>query len=187
MMGWLQAWVLKPEYLPSWLQGATAVVALAISVWAVWWTNASTRRRDRLELRGLAVAIYPEIQMLKVRTASVRKSIADSKKHYGTLVGQNVAAGLHMATSIAVPPMIDRNTDRLFLLGDTAGPSCVHLVRLLMQYGDFLEGFMQYVMTLNAEQWHSAIDQLNEHLALLDGVVDKCEAEVRPIHDSVMG
>jgi hypothetical protein len=187
MMGWLQAWVLKPEYLPSWLQGATAIIALAISVWAVWWANAATRRRDRLELRGLAVAIYPEIQILKHRTAKVREGVAETKKQYGTLVGQNVAATLQMVTSIPIPPLMDRNTDRLFLLGERAGPSCIQLVRFLIQYDDFVGQLVSHIATLNAEQWQGAIGQLNDHLALLDVIVAKCEAEVRPIVDAVKG
>lgn len=187
MTGWFETWVLKPDYLPAWLQAMAAIVALAISVWAVWWASSAARRRDRLELRGIAVAIYPEIQMLKERTAKVREGVAESKKRYATLVGQNVAATLQMVTNIPIPPMIDRNTDRLFLLGDVAGPSCIHLVRFLVQYNDFAGQLVSHIVTLNAEQWQVAIGQLDDHLGLLDGIVDKCEAEVRPLHDSVKG
>ena len=56
-----------------------------------------------------------------------------------------------------------------------------------MQYSDFAAALISHIMTLNPEQWQVAIGQLNEHLASLDGVVDKCEAAVRPVHDSVKG
>lgn len=140
-----------------------------------------------MELRGLAVAIYPEIQMLKVRVAQVRDGVADSKKRYGQLFGQNIAWDLRSITSITVPPMLERNTDKLFLLGEVAGPSCIQLVRFVAQYDEFAERLVAHIVTLNAEQWQETIDQLDEHLALLDGVIDKCEMEVRPIHNSIKG
>jgi len=187
MKAFLDEWILKPDYLPAWLQAAAAIVALGISAWAVWWTSAATRRRDRLELRGVAVAVYPEILMLKVSTKQVREGVAEIKKRYGTLVGQSVAASLQMTASIQVPPMIERNIDKLFILGDLAGPSCLHLVRLLLQYNTAVDGIVSHVVTLNAEQWVEAVGHLEEHLVLLDGVIDKCEHEVRPIHDAIKG
>jgi hypothetical protein len=76
VMAFLKEWVFEPAYLPAWLQAAAAIVALAISVWAVWWTGAVARRRDRLEIRGIAVAVYPEIEMLKISTQNVRHGVA---------------------------------------------------------------------------------------------------------------
>jgi len=43
------------------------------------------------------------------------------------------------------------------------------------------------VATLNAEQWVEAVGHLDEHIALLEGVIGKCEHEVRPIHDAIKG
>jgi hypothetical protein len=83
--------------------------------------------------------------------------------------------------------MMERNTDKLFILGELAGPSCLHLVRLLIQYNVFVEEIAARVATLNAEQWVEAAGHLEAHLTLLDQVIDKCEHEVKPIHDSVKG
>ncbi len=187
MMEFLDKWVLKPEYLPAWLQAAAAIIALAISVWAVWWASAASRRRDRLELRGIAVAIYPEIKMLEISTRQVREGVAQIKTNYGHQVGQGVAATLQLTATIPIPPMIERNIDRLFLLGNLAGPSCVHLIRLLIQYNEFANRLASHIVRLNAQQWPEAVNQLEEHLSLLDGVIAKCDAEVRPIHDSIKG
>ena len=55
----------KPELL-AYLQAFTAIVALGISVWAVLRNTSATRRRDRLELNGLAVSVYPELLMLRL-------------------------------------------------------------------------------------------------------------------------
>jgi len=52
----------------------------------------------------------------------------------GQLVDQSVAASFQAGATIQTPPMLERNIDRLFMLGDVAGPNCLHLVRLLMQY-----------------------------------------------------
>jgi hypothetical protein len=186
-MEFLQNWVLKPEYLPAWLQAGVAVIALAISGWAVWWTGAAARRRDCLELRGLAVAVYPEIVMLKASIRQVRDGIAELKTRYGNLVGQSAAASLQLMASIPIPPMMERNIDKLFLLGGLAGPSCLHLVRLLQQYDATVEGIVSRVAMLNAEQWVEAVGHLEKHITLLDSVIDKCEHEVRPIHDSIKG
>jgi hypothetical protein len=100
MRAFLDDWILKPHYLTAWLQAATAIVALCISVWAVWWTGAVARRRDRLELRGLAVAVYPEIVMLKITTQNVRDNLAAMKKRDANLVGQSVSASLQLTATI---------------------------------------------------------------------------------------
>jgi hypothetical protein len=186
-MTFLNNYVLKPEYIASWLQAVTAIVALCISVWAVWWTGAAARRRDRLQIRGIAVAVYPEIEMLKVSVQNVRNGIVMLKVRDGTLVGQSVAASLQLTAHIQIPPMMDRNIDKLFILGDVAGPSCLHLVRLILQYNATVENIVSHVVTLNAEQWVEAVGHLEEHLTLLDKVIEKCEHEVRPIHNSIKG
>ena len=162
-------------------------MALGISVWAVWWTGAVARRRDRLEIRGVAVAIYPEIEMLEVTTQDVRDRVALIIKRDGLLVGQSVAAGLQVATHIQAPPMLDRNTDKLFILGDVAGPSCLQLVRLIRQYNDAVENIVSCVPAMSAGQWIEAVGHLEDHLGLLDKVIKKCEREVRPIHDAIKG
>jgi len=186
-MTFLDNWILKPEYVAAWLQAATAIVALCISVWAVWWTGAVARRRDRLELRGIAVAVFPEIEMLKVNVQNVRDGIASLKQRDGGLFGQSVAASLQLTASIEMPPMMERNIDKLFVLGDVAGPSCVHLVRLILQYNATVASIASHMVSLNAEQWVEAAGHIEGHLTLLDKVIEKCEHEVRPIHDSIKG
>jgi hypothetical protein len=181
----LDDWILKPQYVAAWLQAATAIVALCISVWAVWWTGAVARRRDRLELHGIAVAIFPEIEMLKVNIQNVRDGLAFLKQRDGDLVGQSVAASLQLTAHIPMPPMMERNIDKLFILGDIAGPSCLHLVRLLLQYNATVNSISSHLVTLNAEQWVQAAGHLEDHLALLEKVIEKCKHEVQPIHDSI--
>jgi hypothetical protein len=183
----LDNWILKPEYVAAWLQAATAIIALCISVWAVWWTGAVARRRDRLEIRGIAVAVFPEIEMLKINIQNVRDGLAFLKQRDGGLVGQSVAANLQLTAHIPIPPMMDRNIDKLFILGDIAGPSCLHLVRLLLQYNATVSSISSHLVALNAEQWVEAAGHLENHLTLLEKVIEKCEHEVRRIHDFIEG
>jgi hypothetical protein len=184
MSSWLNQWVLTPAFLPAWLQAGAAIVALCISVWAVWRTGAIERRRDRLERRAVAVAVYPEIKMLKETTQNVRDRIADIAKSAGQLMGQSVGASLQFVALIQMPPMLERNTDRLYILGEIAGPSCLQLVRFILQYNDLVSVLITRVMVMNAVQWREAVAQLEEHLRLLDQIVAKCEHEVRPLHDA---
>jgi hypothetical protein len=187
MSDFLTNWILRPDYLPAWLQAIAAVVALALSAFAIWWSGAAERRRNRLEVRGIAVAIYPEIEMLGISTQNVRQGIAELTRRYASLAGQSVAASLQLTASIQLPPMLDRYTDRVFILGDIAGPICLHLIRLVHQYDAFVEQVVARVAMLNVEQWVEAVKQLEAHLTLLDKVIEKCEHEVRPIHDAVKG
>ncbi len=185
MNSWFNQWVLTPALLPAWLQAAAAIVALWISAWAVWRTTAIERRRDRLERQAIAVAVYPEIEMLKSSTQGVRKGIARIVECDRQLVGQSVGDSLLRAAFIQVPPMLERNTDKLYILGEKAGPICLQLVRFIPQYNGIVEALVTRVMMMNAEQWREAVGHLEEQLTLLDQIADKCEHEVRPLHDSV--
>jgi hypothetical protein len=86
MMKLFNDWILQPQYLTAWLQAFAALVALFISGLAVWRTEGVARRRNRLELRGVAVAIYPEIEMLIISTQNVRDGMTLAKKRDGHLV-----------------------------------------------------------------------------------------------------
>ena len=83
--------------------------------------------------------------------------------------------------------MLDRNVDRLFMLGDIAGPACLQLVNMILQYNTLADAIASRMMIMNAAQWPEAVSHLEEHLTLLDGVVAKCIHEVQPIHDAIKG
>ncbi len=183
-MNFLDEWIFKPELLPAWLQAAAAVVALGLVVWSVRAAGAAQRRRDRLELRGLAVAIYPELCMLPTVVQNVRDNLARLKIVDGD---QSFPASVQLTAPIQLSPMLERNIDKLFLVGDIAGPSCLHLVRLLFQYkyNSTVEEIASATMMMSASQRREAIGHITQHLALIDQVMAKCEHEVRPIHDLV--
>lgn len=178
ILTWLKEWFLTPERLTAWLSAFAAIVALILA-------GRGERRKTRLELRGIAVAVYPEIVMLKATVQTVRERLGDLVESARRQVGQSIAAQMQLIAHIQIPPMLDRNTDRLFILGDLAGPSCIHLVRLITQYNTTVENLASHMMVLNAEQSAEALSQLEQHLDLLDKVIDTCEHHVRPVHDSV--
>jgi hypothetical protein len=183
-MSFLEDWILKPEFLPAWLQAGAAVVALGLGVWSVRAAGAAQRRRDLLELRGLAVAIYPELCMLPTMIQNVRDGLSRLQTHDGD---QSFPASVLLTAPIQLTPMLERNIDKLFLLGEIAGPSCLHLVRLIFQYNSTVQAIASATMMMNASQRREALEHIAQHLVLLDQVVAKCEHEVRPIHDSVKG
>src|SRR5258708_3422376 len=128
----MQAWLATRD-LPAWLQAFAAIVALVISVVALWQTNAVERRRDRMRARGIAVAVYPELLKLCDAVRDTDQGLARLKQRSTTLVGQAIGATVQTGV-IAVPYMLERNVDNLYLLGEPAGPACLQLVNVLNQY-----------------------------------------------------
>ena len=181
-VNFLNAWILKPEYLPAWLQAVAAIVALGLGVWSVRASGSAQRRHDLLELRGLAVAIYPELCMLPTIVQNVRDGLARLRTHDGD---QSFPASVQLTAPIQMPPMLERYIDKLFLLGDIGGPSCLHLVRLIMQYNSTVQNIAGATLMMSATQRQEALSNIAAHLSLIGQVIEKCEHEVRPIHDSV--
>jgi hypothetical protein len=173
------------QNLPSWLQAFAALVALVISVFALLRGSAVDRRRERLHSRGIAVAVYPEIVKLETLIQSARDGLRALKTNPHHVVGQSAAANLQGVGRVEIPPMLERNIDRLFMLGDAAGPSCLSLVTALLQYNALVDAISARLVMMNAEQWPQALGHMEDHLTLLDGVVAKCKIAVGPIHDTV--
>ena len=98
---------------------------------------------------------------------------------------QSFPASMELIALIQLPPMLERNIDKLFLLGDAAGPSCLSLVRFIFQYNETVQRIASEAMMMNAPQRVEALGQIEKHLTLLDKIVEKCTHEVGPIHNSV--
>jgi hypothetical protein len=177
--------LLSKADLPAWLQAFAAVVALFISVWAALRSGRLERRRDALEARGIAVAIYPELLQLEVimkNTKDYLDRLVDQLA--GKVVGQSIAMNIENA-QIGLPPMIERNVDRLFMLGEPAGPACLQLVNVINQYNAFVHEIAARTTMMNATQWSEGVGQLKQHLTLLEAVVATCKHHVAPMHDAI--
>jgi hypothetical protein len=149
---------------------------------------AAMAARDRLQAQGIAVAIYPELLKLPTVIDNIRKHLDQIIAQLaGKQPGQFVAGNLQISASIMMPAMLGRSIDLLFMLGESAGPACLQLVGLMLQYDALIQEITARMMMLNANQWAEGVRHLQDHLTLLDSVVAKCEHDVRPIHDAIRG
>jgi hypothetical protein len=170
----------------SWLQAFAAIVAIGISVLSLLRGSAADRRRERLQRQGIAVAIYPELLKLQVLIQNTREALAKLKVNPDHLVGQSIAADLLNSSTLTLPSMLERNIDKLFMLG-VPGVVCLQLVNIIWQHNVLANDIAARVAIMNAQQWPEAIAHLEQHLHLLDTIVGKCAHEVKPLHDSVKG
>jgi hypothetical protein len=140
--------------------------------------------KDRLQARGIAVAIYPDIINLEiaVKNAQVRLS-AFIEQYAGQLVGQNVSDDLQSISGLFLPQAIDRNYDMLFLLGDKAGVSCLTLVSMLYEHFAFVNETAASIALLHADEWPRLAHQLEHRVTLFDNVIAQCKRELEPIRD----
>ena len=96
---------------------------------------AATAHKDRLQARGIAVAIYADILELEVTIEKTRMRVGEIARSFSDrLPGQNIAARVQEAGSIEMPRMLNSNIDLLFMLREPAGSACIQLVTLLFQY-----------------------------------------------------
>ena len=172
---------------PAWLQAFAAVVALAVSAWAVIRSDRSQRRRDKLQAEGIAVAIYPEIQKLRHVVQSARGELENVRQVSSQLVGQSIAVDIYNAAYIQLPYFLERNIDSLYVLGGTAGPSCLQLIGAIMQHNDLTDRIHKRVGAMAKSQWPEAVQHLLDHLDFVAAVAEKSEAAVAPIHDALKG
>lgn len=171
-----------PESLAAALQAFAGLVAIVISVVAIFREGWAARRQEKLEGGAIAVAILAELQIFPMQLENERHALLRLKELSGLTAGQAVAASI-AETQLTIPPMVDRYTDKLYLLGPAAGPKCLQLVSLIRQYNAMAASISQKTATLNAQQWPPGIDVLLQTLDLLNQTAQTCEAEVRPLYE----
>lgn len=149
---------------PRWLQALSGIIALVLSVWSIHKQGSTERKRDELQKQGIAVSIYIELLKLSGVIAEIQAKL---HKLEGTWEPAMV--------QIPIPPMIDRNIDRLYMLGKSAGPSCLQLVATMFQYNTMVD----QMFAADAR----ATVRLADHLLEIDLIIQRCEEQVKPIHD----
>lgn len=142
---------------------------------------AATAHKDRLQARGIAVAIYADILELEVTIEKTRMRVGEIARSFSDrLPGQNIAARVQEAGSIEMPRMLNSNIDLLFMLREPAGSACIQLVTLLFQYDALVRDITSRIMTWSSDEWaEKDIRPLEEHLTSLGEIVTKCRDEVR--------
>lgn len=144
---------------------------------------AAGKRTDQLRACAIARAIYPEVLDLEVSIKDTRRHLNEIiRTSSGRLPGQSVAAFVEQQViSIAVPPMLERFIDQLFILGDSAGPVCLQLVASLLKYRALAGSISSSMMVLNADSWaEEIIEKLDANLTTLGVRVAECKNELQP-------
>lgn len=184
MASFLEALATDPA---SWAQAFAALVALLIGVWAVLREGHAERRRDRLQRTSVAVATLPSIHRVKIEAENVGRTLALFRREAGNLMGKDVSGDI-ARQEINLPSMVERNLDRFYLLEEPAGPACLQLASLIMQYNDALDQMTATVLPrMHGGQWGESVEHLEENAALIVAVADKCISLLTPISDAVKG
>jgi hypothetical protein len=169
-------------YLAGWLQARATRQAADRQI-------AAAARKDRLQARCIAVGISPELLALEVAHERAYKTISEefprAKIAQPALLTIQIVA-LIRSVQIAIPPLLSRNVDQLYILED-AGPSLLQLVSITLQYN-------QMVSTL-AEQISQRIDDFNPqahqkdlfgHLHGIAQLLSESQQHIAPIYAEVM-
>jgi hypothetical protein len=122
--------------LPSWLQAFAAIVALFIAVWGTLRADRSARRQAHLRARGIATAILPDIAEMASDFSTARIPLMTA-----ALSGPDAAIAAFHAARVEIPPLLMRNVDNLYLLGEPAGPTCLRLVSTMQKYNNALRSY----------------------------------------------
>jgi hypothetical protein len=168
--------------LPSWLQAFAAIVALFIAVWGTLRADKAAKRRDRLQARCIATAIYPDILSIEVGLGRVRGMLKQLVSISATMVGQHYMADLNVA-QIEIPPLLTRNVDNLYLLGEQAGPTCLQLVSVILQYNDLVQSAAAQLADKAKGEWTDLLHALEGHLTAIETLLGQAQKEIGPVHD----
>lgn len=114
---------------------------------------ADTNRKERLEARSIAVAIYPELRELKNTIDNTIENLTEDKEKRAKFPGQAIAAGLQLTAHLSLPPMLERNIDKLYLLGDPSGFTVLQLVQDILEFNVFIESAAAQIAVLGAFEW----------------------------------
>jgi hypothetical protein len=142
----------------SFIGGVFALLAGAIAYLAGWLQARATRqaadrqiaaaaRKDRLQARCIAVGISPELLALEVAYERASKTISEdflrAKIAQPALLTIQIVP-LIRSVQIAIPPLLSRNVDQLYVLED-AGPSLLQLVSITLQYNQVVSSLAEQI------------------------------------------
>jgi hypothetical protein len=167
-------------YLAGWLQARATRLAADRQL-------AADGNRDRLRTHGIAVGIYPELTLSIRGDYEKAQGVIDdwSKPKPGGITTTAIAARIRDAR-ISVPPLLDRFTGDLHLLGD-AGPSVLQLVSFIWQYDSLIDdGALNVERQAKIFNPISLAGALSPHLKNIGERLDEAEQKVAVIHDKAV-
>ena len=147
---------------------------------------AAMARKDRLQARGIVVAVSPELLQVQV---SHDRALNIMRQVWPTVRGNTTVAivqGIRSA-KIEIPPLLARNVDNFFLV-EPGGASLQQVVSFTLQYNGLIETLAeqsaQYVDNFDPEAHREA---LSGNLEAIRIAVTDAIREIGPIHDEATG
>ena len=141
----------------------------------------AAERTKRLEARGIAVAVDLGFLTLESDIQRARDGLSHLKSVNRFNIGQIMMAQVQVVSRIESPPILERNIDRLFMLGDHAGPLCLQLVHMLYEHDVLTSASVSRMGPMGPEEWHAEVDKVNLNLVELNEKVAACKRAVQPL------
>ena len=163
MLSWL--WKALQALTPVFSAG-TAIVALHISRVNAKNTARTTEAKAIQEARAVAFAISPSIVKITKDCMNLRGSFSEIISNHQDKVGQTVA-GAVLSLTFEMPPILDRDLERLGALPDSVGRDCFILVSMLLSFNDSVIQNANWIGARDGGQWHK---KLVERLMALDSL-----------------
>jgi hypothetical protein len=146
----------------------------------------AVEQAKRLQATGVAVAVDLGLLTLESDIQRARDGLMRLKTDERTspLPGQAIMNNVQAIGKIASPPILERNVDSLFMLGNEAGSLCLSLIHMLYQHDMLVDDSINRVGSMNHDGWPKVVDELSLSLRRLRDQVVECKRAVQPISHS---
>lgn len=167
--------------------GGLALVAGLLAYKAGMASVRETRQENAEEAHSLAVSIYSELVELTARIKRAKTSLSKLRDQMATFVGQSVAGSIPLCGGVLIPPLLERNADRLFKLRPRAVAStCSVFFSQLLMYQRFLTAVEEQTTTMVAGEWVVHMEALEKWLDDLERRRNSCQTLLEKHYDVVM-
>jgi hypothetical protein len=170
------------------ITGFLAIIAALIGAGAAFCVGrsqvAEARRKEHRQALCLAVALMPELLQLQVsHERAVQIISADLFTiNSGNVMTQTIVSMI-IAAKIAVPPLLDRNTEDIYTLGK-AGSTLLQLLSVMLQYNSMVD-ILADNLRLDVNSFNPAnhSSQLTDQLTVIGRNISESQLELAPLHD----
>jgi hypothetical protein len=134
-----------------------------------------------LQARCIAVGIAPELGALRIAHESSSRMIdAVSELDESTSM---MAHKFLSDACIEIPPILARNVDHFYLLGEPAGPTILQLVSATLQYnhmlGTLAQRLKEHPHFINPPKHKK---DFSGHLKIIGTLIDMADREIEGLH-----
>jgi hypothetical protein len=140
------------------------------------------RRRDRLQARGIAVAVYPELMEIQVALDRTRNILSNNFPAVSGGIKLSILQVVQSA-KIDLPAMLARNADNFYVV-EPGAASLFQIVSYILQYNDLIDTLAKQIDEnpgrFDAAKHHH---DLSGHLTMIGKAVADARQELAPIHD----